>query len=133
MNANTFDLHRGVQFAEELGKGLEFFSQVQDRYFAGEVNPYDADTLVEVAESLGLPGSRVREVLTSDEYAGAVRADVAEGMALGAKGVPFTVFGRRLAASGAQSTAAYGRGLAQAVDPPEVASRGGSAGPDEDD
>jgi len=116
MNANTFDLHRVMHFAEESGKGLGFFSQVQDRFFAGEITPYDADTLVEVAESLGLPGARVREVLAGDEYADAVRADVAEGMSLGARGVPFTVFGRRLAASGAQSVAGYGQALDQAVD-----------------
>lgn len=116
MNANTFDLHRVMHFAEESGKGLGFFSRVQDRFFAGEINPYDADTLVDVAESLGLPWARVREVLTGDEYADAVRADVAEGVSLGARGVPFTVFGRRLAASGAQTVAAYGRALDQAVD-----------------
>lgn len=115
-NANTFDLHRVMHFAERSGQGLAFFSQVQDRFFSGEIDPYDGDTLVEVAQSLGLDGDRVREVLAGDEFAHEVRADVAEGMALGARGVPFTVFGRRLAASGAQSVAAYGQALDQALE-----------------
>lgn len=114
-NANTFDLHRVMHLAEQSGRGLELFSQVQDRFFSGEIDPYDPDALVDVAQSLGLDADRVREVLAGDELADEVRADVAEGAALGAQGVPFTVFGRRLAASGAQSVTAYGQALDQAV------------------
>ncbi len=116
MNANTFDLHRVMHLAEQSGKGLEFFSRIQDRFFAGEINPYDANTLAEVAQSIGIDGDRVREVLASDEFADDVRADIAEGAAFGAQGVPFTVFGRRLAASGALSVEAYGQALDQALD-----------------
>ncbi|GAB3565492.1 DsbA family oxidoreductase [Arthrobacter alkaliphilus] len=116
LNANTFDLHRVVHFAEQSGMGLEFFSQIQDRFFAGEIDPYDADVVVEVALSLGLDGERVREVLAGKEFADDVRANASEGAALGAQGVPFTVFGRRIAASGAQSVSAYGHALDQAVE-----------------
>lgn len=116
LNANTFDLHRVMHFAEQSGRGLEFFSQIQDRFFSGEIDPYDADVLVEVAQSLGLDGERVREVLASDEFDDDVRADAAEGVALGAQGVPFTVFGRRVAASGAQSVATYGQALDQSLE-----------------
>lgn len=116
MNANTFDLHRVMHFAEQSGRGLEFFSQIQDRFFSGEIDPYDADVMVEVAQSLGLDGERVRDVLASQEFAADVRADGSEGAALGAQGVPFTVFGRRLAASGAQSVTAYGQALDQLVE-----------------
>jgi predicted DsbA family dithiol-disulfide isomerase len=115
-NANTFDLHRVMHFAEQSGSGLEFFSQIQDRFFSGEIDPYDADAMVEVAQSLGLNGDRVREVLAGDEFADDVRADASEGTALGAQGVPFTVFSRRIAASGAQSVTAYGQALDQVVE-----------------
>lgn len=115
-NANTFDLHRVMHYAEQSGKGLEYFSQIQDRFFSGEINPYDANTMVEVAQSLGLDGDRVRKVLATDEFADEVRADVSEGMAFGAQGVPFTVFGRRIAASGAQSVTAYGQALEQVLE-----------------
>lgn len=115
-NANTFDLHRVLQLAEQSGKGLAFFSELQDRFFSGEIDPYDTDTVVGIAESLGLDGDRVREVLDGDEFADEVRADVTEGAALGAQGVPFTVFGRRIAAAGAQSVDVYGRGLDQVLE-----------------
>ncbi|WZH36093.1 MAG: DsbA family oxidoreductase [Microbacterium enclense] len=115
LNANTFDFHRVVQYAEEAGSGLEFFSRVQDRFFAGESNPFDAAALARTADEIGLSAERVREVLTSDEYADAVRADVEEGRELGVRGVPFTVFDRRFAASGAQSIEGYARALETAV------------------
>jgi len=111
LNANTFDFHRVVHYAEEAGKGLEFFSRVQDRFFAGEINPFDAEVLAQVAAEVGLSADRVRTVLASDEYADAVRADTREGQELGIQGVPFTVFDRRFAASGAQPVEAYGQVL----------------------
>lgn len=121
LNANTFDFHRVAHYADEAGKGLEYFSTVQDRFFAGEINPFDPDVLAQVAEEIGLSGERVREVLASDEYADAVRADGREGRELGVQGVPFTVFDRRFAASGAQSVAGYAQALEQTI---EAASAG---------
>ena len=54
-------------------------------------------------------------MLAGDEYADAVRADIEEGRRLGVQGVPFAVFDRRLAASGAQSVSGYAQALAQTV------------------
>lgn len=111
LNANTFDFHRVAHYADDAGKGTEFFSLAQDRFFAGDINPFDPDALAQVAEEVGLSGQRVREVLASDEYADAVRADTLEGRELGIQGVPFAVFDRRYATSGAQSLDAYARVL----------------------
>lgn len=116
LNANTFDFHRVAHYADQAGKGLEFFSLVQDRFFAGDVNPYDPDVLARVAQEVGLSSQRVQEVLAGDEYADAVRADGREGQELGVQGVPFTVFDRRFAASGAQSVHAYAQVLDQVVE-----------------
>jgi predicted DsbA family dithiol-disulfide isomerase len=115
LNANTFDFHRVFQFAQEQGVGIEFFSLVQDRYFAGDLNPFAPDALAAAGAEVGLSEDRVREVLSGDEYAAAVREDVGEGRRLGVQGVPFTVFDRRLAASGAQSVRGYAQALAQTV------------------
>ncbi|MFS0713330.1 DsbA family oxidoreductase [Microbacterium sp. 2P01SA-2] len=114
-NANTFAFHRVAHYADEAGAGLAFFSRVQDRFFAGEINPFDTDVLIRIADEVGLSAERVREVVSSDEYADAVRADAEEGRALGIQGVPFTVFDRRFAASGAQSVEAYARVLDSVV------------------
>jgi predicted DsbA family dithiol-disulfide isomerase len=111
LNANTFDVHRVLQHAEERGLGTAFFTTLQDRFFAGAVDPFDPDVLVHVARSVGLDGDRVREVLDGDEHADAVRADRRDGAALGLTGVPFVVVDRQLAAPGAQSVEVYGQML----------------------
>lgn len=117
LSANTFDLHRVVQYAGDHGHGLEFFSQVQDGFFAGTLNPYVPEALAGVAESIGLDGQRVREILANDEYADRVRADRVEGLELGATGVPFVVLDRRVAAPGAQKVPVYGRLLERVAGP----------------
>lgn len=117
LNANTFNLHRVVQYAKDQGRGFEFFSDVQDGFFAGTLNPYNSDALAGVAESVGLDGQRVREILTSNEYADRVRADRREGVELGATGVPFVVLDRRVAAPGAQKVAVYAQLLEQVAGP----------------
>ncbi|WP_116202746.1 DsbA family oxidoreductase [Amycolatopsis circi] len=117
LNANTFGLHRVVQYANDQGLGFEFFSAVQDGFFVGVLNPFDADALAGVAESVGLDGRRVREVLAGNEYAGRVRADRREGVELGATGVPFVVLDRRLAAPGAQKVAVYAQLLERVAGP----------------
>ena len=115
LNANTFDVHRVLHHADERGLGTEFFSALQDQFFAGAINPFDGEALVEVAVSVGLDGERVRRVLASDEYADDVDADRREGVALGLSGVPFVVFDGRIAAPGAQSVEVYGQILDRIV------------------
>lgn len=115
LNANTFDFHRVLHYADEQGLGTVFFSAVQDQFFAGAINPFDPDVLVQVAASVGLDGERVRRVLASDEYAEDAHADRREGLALGVTGVPFVVFDRQVAAPGAQSVEVYGQILDQIV------------------
>ncbi|WP_030906588.1 DsbA family oxidoreductase [Streptomyces sp. NRRL F-5126] len=117
LSASTFDLHRVVQYAGDEGLGFEFFSAVQDGFFAGSVNPYAPDALAGVADSVGLDGRRVRAILADGEYAGRVRADRTEGVELGATGVPFVVLDRRVAAPGAQKVPVYGRLLDQVAGP----------------
>lgn len=117
LSANTFDVHRVIQYANDEGRGFEFFSNVQDGVFTGALNPYTPDALVGVAESVGLDGQRVREILASDEHADRVRADRNEAHELGATGVPFVVLDRQVAAPGAQKVTAYAQLLDQVAGP----------------
>ena len=117
LNATTFDLHRVVQYANDQGRGFAFFSDIQDGFFAGTLSPYTPDTLAGVAETVGLDGQRVREILAGNEYAKRVRADRAEGLELGATGVPFVVLDRRVAAPGAQPVPVYGQLLERVAGP----------------
>lgn len=120
MSANTFDAHRVVQYASEQGVGFEFFSAVQDGLFTGKFNPYAPGVLAGVAETVGLSGQRVREILAGNEYADSVRADRDEAREVGATGVPFIVFDRQVAAPGAQKIAVLAQLLEQVAGPASI-------------
>jgi predicted DsbA family dithiol-disulfide isomerase len=70
--------------------------------------------VVERGEKLGLDGDEIRDVLATDRYADAVRADHNAAIRLGARGVPFTVLGGRLGVPGAVSTEQYAAAIDQA-------------------
>lgn len=120
MIANTFDLHRVVQYASDRSAGFPFFAAVQDGYFAGTLNPFDPDALAGIAESVGLDGTRVRQILTGDEYADRVHADRATFLQLGGTGVPFVVVNRTVGAPGALKVAGYAQLLEQVAGPAPV-------------
>ena len=99
---NTFDAHRLLHLAGTLG----LQDELKERFFVAtftEGHPIgDRDTLVKLAADVGIPEDDARRVLDSREFADDVRRDEAEALQLGVSGVPFFVFDRRLAVSGAQ-------------------------------
>ncbi|MDF3281037.1 DsbA family oxidoreductase [Gordonia sp. N1V] len=123
LSGNTFGIHRVAHYAAEKGVGAEFYSTVQDRFFEGTLNPFDADDLISVATELGLDSDEVRDVVTSERYSDEVTADIDQAREYGVRGVPFAVFGNQLAAQGAQSVEGYAAALAQAFPVSEAATR----------
>ncbi len=115
--ANTFDAHRLVHVAGDLG-GADAAADVVERLMSAHFEHGrvvdDPEVLVAVAAEAGLDAQAVRAALASDAGAGAVRADEAEAAALGIQGVPFFVAGRRLGVSGAQPVEVFAQLLAQA-------------------
>jgi predicted DsbA family dithiol-disulfide isomerase len=57
---------------------------------------------MELGKDIGLTESEVNNALTNDEYAYKVKQDIQEARSIGASGVPFFVFNRKYAISGAQ-------------------------------
>jgi predicted DsbA family dithiol-disulfide isomerase len=94
----------------------------------------DHATLVRLAVEAGLDEAEATEVLSSDQYADEVRADEAQAHSLGINGVPFFVFDRRLAVSGAQSPqillSALHQAWAEHEAAPETFAEGAVCGPD---
>ena len=105
VHTNTIDAHRVLHLAlAEGGPALqrELKEALLAAYFLRAEDVGDHDVLRAAAVATGLDASRVEEVLASDEYADAVRADIAQARAYGATGVPFYVVDRRYGVSGAQ-------------------------------
>jgi predicted DsbA family dithiol-disulfide isomerase len=101
--ANTFDAHRLLHYALEVGRQDALKDRLFLAYFRDGEAISDHETLVRLAEESGLDGPKVHEILGSGRYTDEVRADEADARALGITGVPFFVIDRHFGISGAQS------------------------------
>lgn len=111
---NTFNVHRVLHAGRDAGIGPQLLTAVNKAYF-GEGRPvFDAVVLTDVAAGAGMDPGVVDAVLGSDEYADAVRTEESTAKDLGVTGVPFFVFDRRLAVSGAQPLETFAEVLRQA-------------------
>ena len=117
LRVSTVDAHRVLHLALETG-GPALQGRLKEAllsaYFVETENVADHDTLLRIASGVGLDEERVKEVLTGDEYADAVEADIREAAALGATGVPFYVVDRKYGVSGAQPSEVFGQVLKRA-------------------
>jgi predicted DsbA family dithiol-disulfide isomerase len=113
-SGNTFDAHRLLHLAAERGLGGEAKERLLRAYFTEGRAVGVRDELVALGVELGLDEDEVRAALDGDAHGQAVRADQREARELGVQGVPFFVFDRRLAVSGAQPVEVFGQALARA-------------------
>jgi predicted DsbA family dithiol-disulfide isomerase len=130
---NTFDAHRIVHYAREVG----LQDAVKERLLRGYLSEGEAigrpEVVTRLAADAGLDADRVSAILASDEYAREVRTDEAEAQRLGIHGVPFFVVGGRYALSGAQPAELFGQALRQAwseLAAPVELGEGAACGPD---
>ena len=105
--ANTFDAQRLIQFAATHGKGAEAEERLFVAYFTEGRNVADRATLVELGRDIGLDARELEQALESGAFREEVTADIEEARQLGISGVPFFVFDRRFAVSGAQPVALF--------------------------
>ncbi|UFH57383.1 DsbA family oxidoreductase [Spirosoma sp. KNUC1025] len=113
VTANSFDAHRLSHLAKQHNLQNEAEEQLFAAYFTEGKNTADVDTLVQLGTSIGLDADDVKAVLASDQYADAVRTDIYEARQLGVQGVPFFVFNRKYAVSGAQESQTFLDALGQ--------------------
>ncbi|HEX8219559.1 MAG TPA: DsbA family oxidoreductase [Chloroflexia bacterium] len=99
---NTLDAHRLVLFAREQGREWEAVAALFTAHFSEGRNVGELETLVEIAEGIGLDPVAARDYLLSDRNAEAVTASQEEAYSVGVQGVPFYVFDNQYALSGAQ-------------------------------
>ena len=110
-NANTFDAHRLYQYAKSIGKGSSYTERVKKAYFTeGEVIS-DYNTLVKLAEEVGISKEDSLSVLQSTEYSDDVKGDIEQARQIGIQGVPFFIFNNRYAISGSQPQELFAKTL----------------------
>jgi predicted DsbA family dithiol-disulfide isomerase len=118
---NTFDAHRLLQLAKERGLGDETKERLMHAYFTEGVPIGERDVVARIGEELGL--EEAGEVLATEAYGTAVRADENEARLFGIAAVPFFVIDRYYGIEGAQPPEAILDTLRRAVAPdtPRVA------------
>lgn len=126
---NTVDAHRLLHVAVDLEhesrdqSGTESTANLQDRlkerllkaYFTQGLDISEHAVLRDLAVEVGLPESRVDEVLLSTAYEAEVGHDQRQAQAYGATGVPFTVIDGRYGISGAQPVEVFVDTLQRAI------------------
>lgn len=111
---NTLDLLRLVHLGAEHGVAWPYLRAMQAEVFGGNDDAYESSTLVRIGVGLGIPAGQIRDVLATDRYAAAVRADHDAAVRMGARGVPFTVLGERLGIPGAVGVSQYADAISEA-------------------
>jgi predicted DsbA family dithiol-disulfide isomerase len=114
-SANTFDAHRLLHLARTLGVADELKAAMFKAVFTDGLSVSDDEILLSLATSVGIDPVRAKATLASEEFGEDVRAEEAEAQALGVSGVPFFVFDRRYAVSGAQSVDVLTQALNEAL------------------
>ncbi len=109
--ANTTDAHKIIQKAKEKNLGDAAEERFFQAFFINGENLNEKDTLVKIAQEIGLTEDEANEALTNDKYAYEVNSDIQEASQIGVRGVPFFVFDRKYGVSGAQPVEAFSQTL----------------------
>ncbi len=114
--ANSFNAHRFAHFAKHHGRQGEAEEILFRSYFTDGKNIDDYPTLISLGTEIGLDPETLKAALENGIYADDVRADIHEAQQIGVRGVPFFVFNRKYAVSGAQESQAFLETLQKAYD-----------------
>ena len=106
--SNSLTAHRIIQLAKTKSLGDEMEEIFFKAYFTEGRDLNDSVTLIELGEKAGLSIDEIEEVVQDkDLYLKEVKKDIEEAEEIGVKGVPFFVFDRKYAISGAQPIEAF--------------------------
>lgn len=99
---NTFDAHRLTMYAKTQGLMEKMAERIFRAYFTESKHIGRHEVLADLAEEVGLNRKEVEQMLTSDALTEEVRADQRTAQQYGITAVPFFLFNKKYALSGAQ-------------------------------
>ena len=112
---NTLDAHRLIRWSHAKGKQNDLVERLFRLYFIEGQDIGQRDLLVSVADEFDLDGSLVRRLLEDGTDVGSVREEIATAARMGVSGVPFFIFGGKVAVSGAQPEAVMAEAIRRAL------------------
>jgi predicted DsbA family dithiol-disulfide isomerase len=111
--ANTFKAHRFAHYAHQYKVQDAAEEALFIAHFVEGKDISDNEALADMGQTIGLDKEDVLRFLTTEEMTEAVKNDIAEAEQIGVTGVPFFVFDRKYAISGAQDEAVFLNTLSQ--------------------
>ncbi len=100
--ANSFRAHQLLQFANSKGLGNEMKEILFKAHFTDAQNIDDRETLIDLGVKAGLNREETEKLFSGEDFKNKVKEDEDAAKKLGIQGVPFFVFNRKYAVSGAQ-------------------------------
>lgn len=113
---NSLKAHRLIQFAKTRNLGDEAEERLFHAFFTEGKSIADIDTLTQLGVEIGLDATELQAAFTDELYAYQVNQDIQEARQIGVNGVPFFVFNRKYAISGAQPPQAFLETLRKSFD-----------------
>lgn len=111
--ANSFDAHRFLHFAKSKGLQNEAEEALFHAHFMEGKDIANKEILSAIGQSLGLIKTEIDNALATDDFAEAVQYDVYESQQIGIRGVPYFVFDKKYALSGAQPIETFKAAITQ--------------------
>jgi predicted DsbA family dithiol-disulfide isomerase len=113
--APTYDAHRLVQAVQAKGDARALVERLHRAHFSEGLDLGDRSVLKTLAAEAGMDPGEAGRVLESGAYAAEVEEDEQRAVSYEIGGVPYTIVNGRLSVGGAQSAAAFGKVLREAM------------------
>lgn len=101
-NTNTFNGHKLIYIASNVGKGVEASLVLFDGYFNRGINIADKDELLKLGKEIGLDEDYVRNGLNSEDLDREINTEIIASQFSGISSVPFFIFDNYYSLKGAQ-------------------------------
>ena len=109
--ANTHKAHQLLHLATKHLVQNELKEKLFEAHFENGKNIDDKEVLLAVGQEVGLKENDVLDALSSQKYFAEVEQDIKEAQQLGIRGVPYFVFDRKHALSGAHDPETFKQAL----------------------
>lgn len=107
MIANSIRAHQLLKFANTFGKQDEVLEKLFAANFTEGRNIDDVQILEDIAVSAGLSGTDVQNAILSGKYLTEINSEQETAQRLGIRSVPYFIFNKQFAMSGAQDTTVF--------------------------
>jgi predicted DsbA family dithiol-disulfide isomerase len=103
--ANSLNAHKLLHLAKKKNVQNEMKEKLFQAHFTDGKNIDDVEMIIEISESLGISREECMHAFNDSEILKEIHTDFSEAQAIGIRGVPYFVFDRKYAVSGAQEEA----------------------------